>query len=224
MPNPLPSIEFLRRVVIYDPATGVLTWLPRTPDMIGGATEAARRKSCACWNGQYAGKPALIGIDGYGYYHGPIAGRYLKAHRVAWAIHHGKWPMLEINHRNGDRRDNRIDNLRDVDHRTCLRNCKLSKINTSGHAGVHWHRRTQRWQASIRTTSGIRSLGSFISRDDAVTARQAAEVFEEYDPNHGKPRDFANHFVPAKDRPASADIDRAAAVQRPSAAAPGTGL
>lgn len=112
MPQPLPTIADLRRLLSYDPETGVLTWLTRTPDMFAGATEAARRKTCACWNGQYAGKPALIGIDGFGYYQGPVMGRYVKAHRVAWALHYGEWPKQKVNHRDGDHRNNRIANLR----------------------------------------------------------------------------------------------------------------
>jgi len=67
--------------------------------------------------------------------------RYVKAHHVAWALHFGKWPKQKVNHRNGRHRDKWITNLRDVDHQTCHRNCKLSASNTTGAAGVTWNRR-----------------------------------------------------------------------------------
>lgn len=38
----------------------------------------------------------------------------LPASRVAWAMTHGKWPEGVVDHKNGDKWDNRIDNLRDV--------------------------------------------------------------------------------------------------------------
>jgi hypothetical protein len=200
MPKPLPSIEFLRRVICYDAETGRLTWLPRTPDMFAGATEAIRRRACAWWNCQYAGKPALVGIDGYGYYHGPIAGRYLKAHRVAWALHYGEWPRFSINHDNGDRRDNRIINLRDLEHRACHQNVRLSVKNTSGVAGVSWNRRMNRWQAFIKRDGKTRCLGTFETIDDAAAARTEAQIELGYHPNHGQRRASANHFIPAGER------------------------
>ena len=200
MPKPLPSIADLRRRLSYNPQTGMLTWLPRTASMFAGATEAARRKACACWNGRYAGKPALIGIDAYGYHQGPVMGRYVKAHRVAWALHYGAWPSDRVNHRNGDHRDNRIVNLRDVDHQTCHRNAKLSKLNKSGAAGVYWHEPTGRWRAGIRKDGKTKALGSFSTFPQAVAARKAAEAALGYDEAHGSPRTFANHFVKRADR------------------------
>lgn len=200
MPKPLPSIAALRQLITYDPATGVLSWLARTPEMFAGRTEAARCKTCACWNGRYAGKPALIGIDGYGYFQGPVMGRYLKAHRVSWALHHGAWPEQSINHRNGDHRDNRIANLRDVSHRVCHQNAKLSKRNTSGTAGVCWNRRMQRWQAFIKRDGKTRNLGTFMSREEAAAVRKSAEIELGFHPGHGRPRAHVNRFIPRRER------------------------
>ena len=207
MPHPLPTIDELRRLLTYDPETGALHWLARTPDMFAGATEQARRRTCACWNGQYAGKPAMIGIDGYGYHQGTVKGRYLKAHRVAWALYYGKWPSQKCSHRNSDHRDNRIANLRDVDHQTCHRNAKLSVRNKSGAAGVNWHARTQRWRAFIRMDGKSKALGSFVTFDEAAAARKAAEASLGYGESHGKPRKHRNCFVKTADRlPLQSDL------------------
>src|SRR3546814_4807009 len=146
--------------------------------MFAGATEAARSKTCACWNGKYAGKPARVGIDGYGYYQGPVMGCYVKAHRVAWALHYGEWPKQRVNHRNGRHRDNWISNLRDVDHQTCHRNCKLSANNTTGAAGVTWNRRMQRWQAFVPIDRKSKCIGTFSSFDEAAAARSEEHTSE----------------------------------------------
>jgi len=45
----------------------------------------------------------------------------MSAHRVAWFLHYGKWPKGFIDHINGNRHDNRIDNLRDINPKD---NCK----------------------------------------------------------------------------------------------------
>ncbi|WP_079639600.1 HNH endonuclease [Sphingopyxis flava] len=200
MSRPLPRIDDLRQLLAYDPATGVLTWLPRSPEMFAGKSEQARRKTCACWNGRFAGKPALIGIDGCGYHQGPINGRYFKAHRVAWALHFGQWPRHEINHINGDPRDNRISNLRDVEHRVCHHNAARSKSNRSGAPGVFWNRRMRRWQAFIRRDGKSQCLGRFHTLEEAAAARKEAERELGYHPNHGEPRNFVRCFIPRHDR------------------------
>lgn len=198
--RPLPSAERLRNLLDYDPETGVLRWKPRTPDMFFSWNEAGKAKRCATFNEKYAGQPALIGIDGHGYYQGTILCRYYKAHRVAWLLHYGEWPTGEIDHINGDRRDNRITNLRDVEHRTNLRNCKLSKRNTTGVPGLTWNKTMKRWQAFIRINGKSKCLGSWKNFDDAAAARKAAEVKFDYHENHGKKQNYSNHYVKRADR------------------------
>ena len=51
------------------------------------------------------------------------------AHRIAWFLYHGKWPEKYIDHINGNRSDNRIENLREVSH---SENCKNSFLVRDG--------------------------------------------------------------------------------------------
>jgi hypothetical protein len=44
------------------------------------------------------------------------------AHRLVWFVVHGKFPDGDIDHINGNRSDNRIENLRDVTRRANLQN------------------------------------------------------------------------------------------------------
>ena len=40
--------------------------------------------------------------------------RHISCHRFVWVLCNGSWPQLTIDHINGNRHDNRIDNLREV--------------------------------------------------------------------------------------------------------------
>ena len=50
----------------------------------------------------------------------------IKAHRMAYALYYGKWPVNELDHINRNRADNRICNLRDADR--VLNNLNRGKI------------------------------------------------------------------------------------------------
>jgi HNH endonuclease len=169
------DIATLNSMLRYDAETGVLYWKERSPDMFKNP------KSAAAWNAKYANKPAINGIHN-GYRYGSLFGRATEAHRIAWALHHGKWPEHHIDHINGDRSDNRIVNLRDVPHRINLRNTKLSNHNTSGVMGVQWKNYAQKWVVNV----GGEYIGIFASFEDAVAARKAAEKKRGYHQNHGR--------------------------------------
>jgi len=71
--------------------------------------------------------------------YGTFMRKTYAAHRVAWFLHHGAWPMGEIDHINGNAQDNRIANLRDVTHKENTRNMKRRSDNTSGITGISYH-------------------------------------------------------------------------------------
>ena len=176
------SPEFLRNLLAYDPDTGGLTWLPRDAEMVasGKPSEAIR------WNSRYAGRPAFTALMNGGYLCGAVYKISLQAHVAAWVIHTGQWPDGEIDHINGDRRDNRISNLRCVSPAENKRNRALSASSTSGVMGVSYNARDSRWAAYIGAEGKLINLGTFRRKDDAIAARQAAVAEYGFHKNHGR--------------------------------------
>lgn len=113
-----------------------------------------------------------------------VKGKYYSAHRVAWLITHGEWvkyPDFEIDHINGIRADNRVQNLRKVTKSENQRNAGGRKNNTSGVHGVNWkpkYNKTPgdgRWVARIWDGPRHVYLGSFKTLHEAKIARIAGE-------------------------------------------------
>ena len=172
-----PSFEEVALALRYEAQTGEFYWLPR--DELGSS---GRRG----WNRKYAGKPALTYLCA-GYLSGTLLGSAVLAHRVAWLLHYGEWPAGQIDHINGDRTDNRIENLRVVTATENNRNRKVPKTNISGRIGVSRSSRSPgRWQAFIKKDGKSRYLGSYRSVEEASEARQKAERALGYHENHGR--------------------------------------
>ena len=167
------SVDELRLRVTYDPESGNFTWL--------------NCKDCRqCWNTRFEGKNALNAPHSNGYFFGAIANQKIFAHRAAWAIVYGSWPDGEIDHINHDKRDNRIRNLRLVNRSDNARNMPKSIKNKSGVIGVFNHTQTSAWQAQITVDRKKIHLGSFNKIQDAIAARQSAEIKYGFHQNHGK--------------------------------------
>lgn len=144
------SLDRLREVLSYAPDTGLFTW------------RVALRRSVV--RGTTAGSPdhdgyTLIRIDGTAY----------KAHRLAWFYTLGDWPLGPLDHVNGSRSDNRIENLREATIRQNAFNMKAR--GASSWKGVAWNSKDKRWFAQIRIDGKKVHIGSF--RDE----REAAEAY-----------------------------------------------
>lgn len=95
----------------------------------------------------------------------------IAAHRIVWALHHGKWPDKFIDHINRIRKDNRIENLRDVT--VAQNNCNRGNPLATGIPGVH--RQNNKFTAQLRIGEKYVHLGTFENTDLAQEARTLAE-------------------------------------------------
>jgi hypothetical protein len=168
----LPSVEYLRKRLRYEPETGKLFWLD-CEDMPN------------CWRAKWSGKAAFTAVGFWGYRIGAINNVSFLAHRISYALHHGNWPSDQIDHINGVRDDNRIANLRVVSPQENLRNASMRSDNTSGVCGVYWHKQTEKWQARIKVDGRFKHLGLFTSIEAAAAARAEASVKYGYTDRHG---------------------------------------
>ena len=91
-----------------------------------------------------------------------------------------------VDHINGNSLDNRRSNLRVVEGQVNFMNRKMPKNNTSGRIGIHLREDTGKWRAIIGYENRRISLGDFVTKEEAIKAREAAELFYGFHKNHGR--------------------------------------
>lgn len=156
------SIEdHIKETYEYDPATGKIFW-----------------------KSKLKGKETFKSIITAGYLYGKIHRKSYLAHRIAWLLHYGEWPKNDIDHINGIKTDNRLCNLRDVEHSENMKNRKVSKLNRYGVHGVY--KEINRWRVSIEANKKKHHIGCFKTFEEAVAARKDAEKHYGFHENHGR--------------------------------------
>lgn len=176
------SIDYLNECFEYDAKTGLLTWKIRPQNHFRTS------RGWKIFNRLYAGNKAgtefpdgrtsycMIGINGKRY----------SAHQIAYAMFYGEWAGRDIDHINGNGIDNRIENMRPVEHTYNLRNQRMYNNNTSGMNGVCLHKPTGKYAASIQILNKRIHLGLFSSKEDALAARLTAEQGHGFTKRHGR--------------------------------------
>jgi len=100
---------------------------------------------------------------------------------LAWFYMTGSWPENQIDHKNLNKTDNRWSNLRLANNAQNGYNRNKQKNNKSGHKGVCWFKRTQKWHAQLKI-NGVRvHLGYFSKLEDAVNAYEQAALERDKD-------------------------------------------
>jgi hypothetical protein len=147
------AADRLKEVLHYDPSTGVFTWATN----MGGRGKVG---AVAGWSHQ----------DGY--MEIGVFGRKVRAHRLAWLFVFGRWPICQIDHINGDRADNRIENLREVTDKENRQNLRTAMVTnkTTGLLGSAPTANGKRWMAKISLHRKQIYLGTF---DSPELAHQA---------------------------------------------------
>lgn len=150
------TAERLREMLTYDPDTGVFSWnVPTKKIRIGDVA-----------GGMNIHGYGVIGIDKHTY----------LAHRLAWLYVHGVWPANEVDHRDSDKTNNRIANLREATTQQNQHNRVHAQTNSkSGVLGVSRTKVGRPWQAFIKLNGCQKYLGRFSSQNEAHAAYIAAK-------------------------------------------------
>ena len=167
-------IDLLHQLFFYNPETGDFVWRERDAGMFGSGKISAETKAKR-FNTRYAGRSAIVNHSN-GYKNVTVTGfGFVRAHRVAWAMHYGVWPENDVDHINGDRADNRIFNLRCSTRSENLRNRRKFPKNKSGYVGVSFCNRRGKWNARIGVNGRYINAGYFDTKEEAAKARAKAE-------------------------------------------------
>jgi hypothetical protein len=148
----------LKRQLRYEPETGKFFWLVRNSNrqMIGDEAGPKNRNS-------------------HGYQTINVGGVAYKAHRLAWFYITGEWPD-QIDHINGVRDDNRIENLRNVTGQQNTHNQRTAHVNSStGVLGVI-AKPSGKFAAEIRVNGKKKHIGTFPSISLAKAAYDEAKL------------------------------------------------
>lgn len=128
-------------------------------------------------NGKLAGYVTPQGYVRVGHNYGSTF-----AHRLIFVMHHGYLPEF-IDHIDGNRLNNRIENLRAATRSQNQHNAKLRKDSVTGLKNVTRHR--NKWQVRIRLDNRLVHIGVFY--DLEIAKFVASEYRDKY---HGE---FARH-------------------------------
>ena len=172
----LPPISYLKECFTISEC-GKLIWKDRPKEHFGGWY------GYSGWNKKYAGKCADVDMRN-GYYSVCINAIRYKSHRVVFAIVNGFIDNnLQIDHINGNGKDNRIENLRLATQSQNTINFKGDRADRkSGKRGVTWNKHNKKWEARIFKNGKCKSLGLFVELENAyeVASKARLEAFGEF--------------------------------------------
>lgn len=146
------SAAFIRSILDYDPIAGTFVWKVNAAPRCPAGTPTGLPRSSNSYS--------LIMIGGVNYY----------AHRLAWLHYKGQWPKHFIDHIDGNKRNNAIDNLRECNN--SQNKCNMAKRcdNSTGFKGVYYNKRNNNFRAGIQIHGKKISLGSYKTPEEAYAA------------------------------------------------------
>jgi len=148
--------ERLKELLDYDPISGIFT-RKKDGKIVGRLNE----------NGY-----VIINVDGI----------LFRSHRLAWLYVYGGIVPFPLDHIDGNKENNSINNLRSCTQSQNQANIPLSKNSTSGLKGVWYDKPKKKWKAGIKKDNKKYHLGYYLTKEEAHEAycKAAVEFFGEF--------------------------------------------
>lgn len=153
------ELETLKSFLRYEPDTGLFFWIDKPSPRIRPGLKAG-----------YVNNAGYISIG--------LQGKRYSGQRLAWAFCRNAFPSPSeyIDHINGIKTDNRICNLRILDNAGNQQNRWKPNANSATKCtGVHWRKKSKKYQSRIMVNGERICLGYYDSLEDAIKARKDAE-------------------------------------------------
>lgn len=152
----MPHAELLREWFAYDVRLGRLFWLKRS----GNKATAGVIAGCKQANG---------------YRYIQFQGKSYREHRLIWAICTGAELVGDLDHINGIRDDNRIENLRDIGRHGNAQNERVARKSNRGTGILGVYKVGSKFRAIITACGDRIDLGRFATAEEASTAYLSAK-------------------------------------------------
>lgn len=154
--KPLPELELLEKYLQYDSEAGIAYW-KKSPARNTKAWTVAGTKKPDYW---------VIRFQNSEY----------QAHRIFWYLHYKEDPAENlVDHIDGNKYNNKISNLRLVNHaQNQMNQTKAKSTNKTGVLGVCWDKAAQRYKAFITVDKKKKHIGHYKTLEEAAVARQLA--------------------------------------------------
>jgi len=166
------TAEYVRDHYNYDPVTGIVTYRKNRKFVLIGSEVGTRASAGMNGNNQYIRTKCK--------------GKVYRLHNIIFLYVEGRLPEGQIDHIDGDKLNNRWDNLREVTQSENSRNRPYSQIGISGVPGVSWNSAREEWKVSVNGNGRRIHLGYFDDFDKACEIREDAEIEHSYHENHGR--------------------------------------
>ena len=147
--NELPSIENLNKYFTLDESTGTLYW-------------KVQKANCVKVG-------SVVGyVNPRGYSVVKLDGVTVRLHRIVYKMYYGIEPEGELDHIDGNKLNNKPENLRLASRYQNNQNIKKQKNNTSGHKNVYWKDDEKKWAVTIKAFGKTYRFGCYLNIEDAA--------------------------------------------------------
>ena len=121
---------------------------------------------------------SIVGsVDARGYKKVRFFNKVYAVHRIIFLMHHGYLPT-EIDHKDNNKINNKIENLRPATVNQNRQNALTRKDNSSGAKGVSFDKNKNKWNVRIQVNKKTKRIGYFEDLELAdLVAQEARDLY-----------------------------------------------